>query len=494
MKGIGFKNFRKFEDFPAINLGDITILVGKNNSGKSTIVKSLLLISNFISGMHNASYEIAKNKTGIKEIKYKVDLDVQYAHIGTWERALRITANSDDILAFSWKTERFAYSIELQSPEDNDKTYAYLKSFTAKENDFENIDGFKVTVNFDKPSITVFVPKDVDIDENFKNSNRILSYPIKYKHNINVSTGFILMDALRSILSGYDEKHFRMPSLCTDFYNEQKSCNDNRSYHKSFYGRYNLFCEYLFDDLQNIPATTEYIYAHWVSQKPIYTIFDGDFMSETIRLYAKQNIAPQSPAHAFITQWMSTFKIGKDFSIIPIQGESYMVKVQSFDDKNMNLCDNGMGPVRIMILLLRLAIIIDKICKNNETKRMQIIIEEPEQNLHPDFQSKLTELICEMNRKYKVQFIIETHSEYMIRKMQVLVAKKGINSEPPIVNPDDISIFYINSQEDIAEEEPQVKSIEICTDGRITTPFGSGFFDEADNHAMELLRLKIIQK
>jgi predicted ATPase len=171
-----------------------------------------------------------------------------------------------------------------------------------------------------------------------------------------------------------------------------------------------------------------------------------------------------------------------------------MVKVQSFDDKNMNLCDNGMGPVRIMILLLRLAIIIDKICKNNETKRMQIIIEEPEQNLHPDFQSKLTELICEMNRKYKVQFIIETHSEYMIRKMQVLVAKKGINSEPPIVNPDDISIFYINSQEDIAEEEPQVKSIEICTDGRITTPFGSGFFDEADNHAMELLRLKIIQK
>ena len=37
---IGFSNFRKFADFPEINLGDITILVGGNNSGKSTLVKA----------------------------------------------------------------------------------------------------------------------------------------------------------------------------------------------------------------------------------------------------------------------------------------------------------------------------------------------------------------------------------------------------------------------------------------------------------------------
>ena len=40
---IGFKNFRKFADFPELDLGDITILVGGNNSGKSTLVKALLL-------------------------------------------------------------------------------------------------------------------------------------------------------------------------------------------------------------------------------------------------------------------------------------------------------------------------------------------------------------------------------------------------------------------------------------------------------------------
>lgn len=40
---IGFSNFRRFANFQEIDLGDITILVGGNNSGKSTIVKALLL-------------------------------------------------------------------------------------------------------------------------------------------------------------------------------------------------------------------------------------------------------------------------------------------------------------------------------------------------------------------------------------------------------------------------------------------------------------------
>lgn len=43
MKSFGFKNFRKFENFPMIDLGGINILVGTNNSGKSTAIKALML-------------------------------------------------------------------------------------------------------------------------------------------------------------------------------------------------------------------------------------------------------------------------------------------------------------------------------------------------------------------------------------------------------------------------------------------------------------------
>ena len=53
MRKIGFKNFRKFEDFPSINLAPITFFVGENNAGKSTVVKGLLALSDFLLGKHN---------------------------------------------------------------------------------------------------------------------------------------------------------------------------------------------------------------------------------------------------------------------------------------------------------------------------------------------------------------------------------------------------------------------------------------------------------
>ena len=45
MMKIGFKNFRRFKDFPMIELGGCTFLVGPNNSGKSTLLKAMMLVN-----------------------------------------------------------------------------------------------------------------------------------------------------------------------------------------------------------------------------------------------------------------------------------------------------------------------------------------------------------------------------------------------------------------------------------------------------------------
>ena len=38
MKQIGFKNFRRFQDFPVIDLAPVTLFVGENNAGKSILL------------------------------------------------------------------------------------------------------------------------------------------------------------------------------------------------------------------------------------------------------------------------------------------------------------------------------------------------------------------------------------------------------------------------------------------------------------------------
>ncbi|WP_374756318.1 DUF3696 domain-containing protein [Dyadobacter psychrotolerans] len=82
-----------------------------------------------------------------------------------------------------------------------------------------------------------------------------------------------------------------------------------------------------------------------------------------------------------------------------------------------------------------------------------------------------------------MQFIVETHSEYLIRKLQYLTAKKQ-------VKPSDSVIYYFHDPNNVPKGEKQVKKIEILEDGSLSDDFGPGFFDEAANWELELIRLK----
>lgn len=105
MKTIGFKNFRKFPDFPSMSLEGINIFVGGNNSGKSTVVKALLLVDNFLK---NA------NKQNVFARPYFVFGGA--SNIGTFSRALcnRVTENE-----ISFESTLDHYRIKLWIKSDN---------------------------------------------------------------------------------------------------------------------------------------------------------------------------------------------------------------------------------------------------------------------------------------------------------------------------------------------------------------------------------------
>lgn len=115
-----------------------------------------------------------------------------------------------------------------------------------------------------------------------------------------------------------------------------------------------------------------------------------------------------------------------------------------------------------------------------------IAIEEPEIHLHPKYQSLLADMFVEAYQKYNIHFIIETHSEYLIRKLQVLVADKE-----NALAPNDVSLNYVDKEENGISHN---RKIEILEDGRLSGSFGPGFFDEADSLAMDLMRYKVRRK
>ena len=233
--------------------------------------------------------------------------------------------------------------------------------------------------------------------------------------------------------------------------------------------------------------TIEYVYAHSVAQTPIYAncIGSSDYTNRTIHEFYNARINTGEEEFDFIETWLKEFKIGNSLRVVSHSGDSYQVFIS--DDENpdgMDLADKGMGSIQLTILLLRLATLIRKYKGQNLT----VLLEEPEQNLHPALQSKLADLIFEVSQKFGVRFIIETHSEYLVRHSQVIAAKQLYEEDASL---DDINntikVYYIS-------QERGVIDMLFLDNAKFKDFFDEGFFDQAAREALTISRLERVNR
>lgn len=219
--------------------------------------------------------------------------------------------------------------------------------------------------------------------------------------------------------------------------------------------------------VDSIRATSQRLY-FFDSQSSNFNSFISDFL--------KRNYDEKEKA--FLEKWLKEFEIADKLKIELIRGagsQIFFIK----DDEKVNLVDLGYGVTQFLPILLKIIY-----CDNIGKKRM--VIEEPETNLHPKFQSKLADLFIDAYKTFEINFIVETHSEYLIRKLQFLTASGEVNTEDAI-------LYYIGNPNPKKREngEEQVKKIQILKNGRLSKPLGSGFYDEADNLSLAMMKFSL---
>ncbi|HFU3673533.1 TPA: AAA family ATPase, partial [Streptococcus suis] len=57
-----------------------------------------------------------------------------------------------------------------------------------------------------------------------------------------------------------------------------------------------------------------------------------------------------------------------------------------------------------------------------------VILDEPEVHLHPEWQLVLAEIIVLLQKQLNINFLINTHSPYFLRAIEVYTTKHNINS------------------------------------------------------------------
>lgn len=200
----------------------------------------------------------------------------------------------------------------------------------------------------------------------------------------------------------------------------------------------------------------------------------------------------------FINRWIKNFGIGDSIEIKGTEEGLGVLVYLNKDGETKLLADEGYGITQLFSLLLQIENSIlnatQKVYKvgpwttefNTQIKigynPSTIYVEEPENHLHPKFQSLLADMFLEAYQKYNIHFVLETHSEYLIRKLQLHVANKEVD-----FSREDLSLNYVDTDE---QGFAFNKQIEVQEDGRLKESFGSGFFDEADKLAVELIMFK----
>lgn len=218
----------------------------------------------------------------------------------------------------------------------------------------------------------------------------------------------------------------------------------------------------------------------WAGRMPAHI---GDDGAKAVDALIASGVARQSalkrkkalPAEAQLFEqtihWLNEMNLADGLSIRALGGSArYQLMIEN-DGQASNLKDVGVGvsqviPVIVAALFAQSGHI--------------VIVEEPESHLHPLAQSKLAELLVQVSKERNVQFIVETHSEHLFRRMQTLIAKRHMT-------PNDAAMYFVE------REGRQAKLRELISNnfGAIVN-WPDKFFGDAIGEAREQAKARLV--
>ena len=529
---ISIKNFRVFKEKTTFQLRPFTILTGPNNSGKSSIIKLLLLLKNnsenlfFEEGNHNLeSYEKSLNRDS-KSKKLEIDFQVyDYDHSNSYnENGIleRIKCESENklLLDFFYRKEKQPINDDpmdqllSDSPDYHTKQILTISLNELKENALKMFnfggnkndsyaqefikfkDGLIYKITFDNEDLTHKFKEDILEFQKELLNNRNLANIWLDVHYESYNDVYQLLEKKMKFFVENNRKDFsnrlRRKHKTKELEVEYSKLGDflfKKEHLFEYYDNYSNYYEIRFlHELKKILQTSKiseqlknlfYVSANRGSQKRILKNKSDNDIDEIVSIFSKRKFIDE----IFINECFRILEIEGEFIVERFENRISAVYVKNGENKTA-LADLGYGYSQLIPIIL----IIHNSLPDEEKKEeyhmnyRTIILEEPESNLHPNLQSKLAEVLAYASKKCKIKYIIETHSEYFIRKLQFLTAKKDLKIKDSV-------IYYFNDDKYVSKREPKVKEIFINEDGGLTDSFGPGFFDEATKLQFDLIKL-----
>ena len=410
-------NFKAWEDTGDVVLKPVTMLLGTNSSGKSTLIQSLLLLKQTV---QSPDRSIHLNLGG--------DEMNDLFNFGGFENVLRQGASSmrQFSLSFSFCSHvpsRISQGDFFCSYGQNSAGGVTIQDWLVKTNDRH----FR-SIRREKGAYSIMV----DDESQPRDKGRHLSP----ERSVSLSAEAIAM-------LGQDGAVL-----------EDLSLSIRRELENIVY----------LGPLRRKPER-DYV---WNKSKPGEVGSDGHRAIDVLLSSALMKGEDQNRIIEGVSKWLVRMKVADKLEVKQLGRSTRYEMVIHRDGIETNLRDVGIGISQVLP-----ALTIAYFAQSGST----IILEEPEIHLHPLAQSVLAELFVEVSKERNIQFIVETHSEHLFRRMQTLIAKQQIT-------PNDAAMYFVERDGKTATMRP----LKLDDFGRVQN-WPNGFFGDALGETREQARL-----
>lgn len=384
---IRMKNFKSWKDSGEVKLAPLTGFFGTNSSGKSSLLQMLLLL---------------KQTIGTNEILFFGD-ETSDVNLGNFKELIH-EHNLDELLEleFGCKLEN-SFDIEIT---DYDK-YNSVKSYQL------NVDSFRFNVTILEESGILKVEScsyTFGIDKDFK---------IKWEKS--------------RLFIGIQSDRY---GVVSSFYQLSRNIQDDMLYN------FPNSLEDQFDSIKYIGPTRvnpQRLY-HWEGDHPEEI---GRFGDKTIDALLSARVDRKTTLHdeekvsieERISQWLREMNLAHTFILERTKqqdGKKYDVRIQMKEDgPKIALADMGYGLSQFLPVLVLCYYV---------PEGSTLILEQPGIHLHPMVQAQLADLLIEVVNERNLQILVESHSEYLVTRLQRRIVEKQIAQ-------DDVALYFCRNND-----------------------------------------------
>jgi predicted ATPase len=421
------KNFKCFSDTQPIKIRPLTFLVGPNSSGKSSVLKALLMLKQTIEST-DITNPLVANGGWIEMGAYP-----EFIFRNDFNKNLEIAiefdlSNSADVVRSRYLGREMPakFSFNTTFNYNRETTQIELKEI---ELDAEDIDlHSKIQYNHGKSTYSL----SIDYNENGERKRYVYPHvkPIKFYDCRPIFRSDENREVMRSMR--------RLP-----IFNFGSSIE--REFHNLFY----------LGPLRDFPRR---IYGA-SGQAPQDVGIRGERALEVLRISGRNAQISKRNVERQAKKWLKLFNIADDIQLDQIVEAMYYIifVIDSATKTRVNLADIGFGASQTLPIIIQ---------SFYAPPQSLLLIEQPEIHLHPKAQSILGDLFIEAANGSDRSFIIETHSEHILSRVRRRMAEHKVKCE-------DVAIYYFEPSID----GTIIRNVTLNDQGQYLD-FPEGFFEE----------------